>query len=285
MSSATLPAKNGDIGKFLTAQSQRIADVLPPSLGLTPERVIKLAALTVHRKPELQKCSHVSILSSVLEASSLGLEIGGALAEAHLVPFGGECVFIPDYKGLLKLARRSGEFDQIETVEVFERDLFRVFRNPLPTIQHELFLDGPAGPTRYVYAYAVLKSGGTVFEIMNRGQVEEVRNRSRSKDSPAWKGCWGEMAKKVVLKRLLKRQSRSIDVARASAADDQEYVVHADARMRRPTRGVAGVRSSLGLTHDELSQDAPGPITEVEPAEPPQTVPAGRGDAYEDDLP
>ncbi len=278
MSKGTLATaeQGGTLQAFLEGQQERVAAILPPNLGLSPERVIKLACLTIH-KSELAKkknpkarsiadCTRISILSSILEASSLGLEIGGALAEAHLVPFGTECTMLPDYKGLLKLARQSGEFDVIEAVEVFERDHFRVFRAPAPSVQHELCLEDDPGEIRFVYAYATLKGGNLVFEIMSRAQVEKIRLKSRSADSPAWRDHWGEMAKKVVLKRFLKRQGRSLDVAKAIEADNRDYVLDQPqiAHASVSKRGVAGVRSSLGL---EPSPASPPPADVDSPAE------------------
>lgn len=256
--SQTLPAtQNGtreggtSLQTFLSRQRDRIAEVIPPGLGLTPEKVIRLAAMAVHKNRDLGSCSQVSILSSILEATSLGLEIGGPLAEAHLVKFGPECTLLVDYKGFLKLARRSGEFSLIEGVEVYENDLFRIFRNPLPTVQHEPYLEGDRGKLTHVYAYAVLKDGaGIVLELMDMEEVEKVRRISRSKDGPAWKNWYGQMAIKACLKRLLKRQARSTEVAKAVDLDDREYTVDVSPDRRTSTRGIAGVRSSLGLGHE-----------------------------------
>lgn len=272
---AAVPAKAEGLSlqEFLHRQRDRIAEVIPAGVDITPERMIKLASLAVHKNDDLHKCSRISILSAILEASSLGLEIGGPMAEAHLVRFGAECTLMVDYKGFLKLARQSGEFLAIEGVEVFEHDLFRVFRAPQATIQHELYLDGPRGPLKHVYAYAVLKDGGgIVFEAMNMEEVEKVRAISRSKDGPAWTKWYGQMAVKAVLKRLLKRQARSKQVARAVELDDREYTIESPSGgPRGGERGMAGVRSSLGLPTPE-PEFTPGQSTVYhEDDSPPQT--------------
>jgi phage RecT family recombinase len=312
------PARNTDpLREYLWQHRDRLAELLPPALGLTPERMIKLACLYMRGRTDLRGCTHDSILASLGEAASLGLEIGGPLAEGHLVPFDDkkagtrQCTFMPDYKGLLKLARRSGEFGAIEAVEVYRADEFEIIRDPRPTVRHIPSLDGPRGPAVHVYAYAALKTGEIVFEHMTALDVEEIRARSRSKDSPAWRNSWGEMAKKVVLKRLLKRQARSVAVARAMAIDDRDYALDAAspgdwptsgtgtarATVKRPERGVAGVRAGLGIGQEKQSArtgaqatppelgntgPSPGAATPVEEHAPATTEP-GRRDPQGDE--
>lgn len=58
---------------------------------------------------------------------------------------------------------------------------------------------------------------------MSREQVEQVRAASRSKDKGPWVEWWGEMAKKTVLRRLMKRLPTSADLDDLIRRDDALY--------------------------------------------------------------
>src|SRR4051812_42731484 len=70
---------------LLESRKQAMAMVLPKHL--TPERLIKIALVAVSKSPKLMDCTHESVLQSVMTAAQLGLECGGALGAAYLVPF------------------------------------------------------------------------------------------------------------------------------------------------------------------------------------------------------
>jgi len=62
-----------------------IAQVAPKHL--TADRMVRLAMLAVSKQPKLAECSGMSILKSMMVASELGLEPGGALGHGYLVPY------------------------------------------------------------------------------------------------------------------------------------------------------------------------------------------------------
>jgi recombination protein RecT len=82
--------------------------------------------------PQLAQCSPASLFLSSVRSFSLGLEPNGALSEAYLVPYWNskkacnEAQFMPSYRGLQNLARRSGEIAEIYSKTVKENDVFDV---------------------------------------------------------------------------------------------------------------------------------------------------------------
>ena len=54
-----------------------------------------------------------SLMSAIVKASQLGLEVGSAMGHAYLVPYKTEATLIIGYRGMLALARRSGEIQSI----------------------------------------------------------------------------------------------------------------------------------------------------------------------------
>lgn len=210
-----------EFGDTLESYMPRMADVLPALL--TPARIVQVAKTVYYKTPDLQKCDTGTILASIMTACELGFEPGGAMKQCYLVPYGRECQLLISYIGYLTLARRSGEYASIESRLVHESDRFDVRYTPEPAIDHvPSLLDSP-GKITHVYAYARLRNGSLVSEVMTASEVERIRQGSRSKNSPAWRDHWGEMAKAKVIKRFIKRQPQSVEMAKAIEIDDLEY--------------------------------------------------------------
>jgi len=65
------------------------ADALPVTARkfLTPERVVQVSCTAIAKSPLLLECSPMSIMKSVMDCVQVGLEPGGPLGHAYLVPF------------------------------------------------------------------------------------------------------------------------------------------------------------------------------------------------------
>lgn len=195
-----------------------IAQVAPKHL--TADRMVRIAMLAVSRQPKLLECSPVSILRSVMHASELGLEPGGAQGHGYLVPYRtnqakrgdparwvNECQFIAGYRGLMDLARNSGEIEVLEAHPVCKGDKFTVKRGSFNEIVHEPdYMSGERGDDALCYyAIARYKSGQVQFEVMTRRQIEEIMARTQSKgEYGPWLDNFDEMARKTVIRRLCK---------------------------------------------------------------------------------
>lgn len=211
------------LGDMLRQRKEAIAQLVPEHLS--PERLMRVAVNCVAKTPGLQQCSPTSLLQCVLAAAEVGLEPGGALGQFYLVPFGNVATPIIGYRGLLELARRSGEIASIRSVVVYEKDSFKVTEGIEQTIIHERALNGDPGKLVYVYAVARLKDGSVQVEVMTRAQVDAIRDRSRSGKNGPWATDYDEMAKKTVFRRLAKWLPLASErFEKALEMDNQEYV-------------------------------------------------------------
>jgi recombination protein RecT len=199
---------------------------------LTPERLIKVALVAVSKTPALMAADPMTVVQSVMTAAQLGLDPAGVLGSAYLVPFrnrktgNAECQLIVGYRGLIDLARRSGQIDSIEARPVFENDAFEVSFGTDTYIKHRPCLDGDPGALRFVYAVARLKDTALpVVELMTRAQIEKIRRRSKSGDDGPWVNDYEEMARKTVVRRISKYLPLSTELATAlelsGVADDR----------------------------------------------------------------
>lgn len=246
------PSPKRDFLAMLDEARPEIEKLLPPAVSA--ERVIRIVRTEFLRNDKIRKCTAESILFAVLKACELNLEVGGGLKHGYFIPYGTTCEFQPSYLGLLELARRSGAFRSIEARLVHESDVFQVAYTPEPEIDHRPFLDGDAGKPTHVYAFARLINGALACEVMTWAEVEKVRALSRQ--SEAWAKWPGEMAKKAVLKRFLKRQPCSIEMATAIELDNREYRATEAPPHPRPISRTAALAAKLGCE--------PGPLPEPE---------------------
>jgi recombination protein RecT len=243
------------IRKSLESSIRAIEQMIPPGAPVTAQRLILVAVAAAQKNPKLLKCTPESVVLSVVQAAELGLEPGGALQHGYLVPYGAQCQFMPGYRGLIELSRRSGELKTISAVLVYERDEFSLkYVNGQPHVLHVPLLDGSRGQIRLVYATAQLGGGYSEFELMTLDEIAMVQQRSKTKDEDTpWKRDFGEMAKKTVIKRLLKRCPVSSMLARAIEIDDQQY--EREESMESGTLNkAAALRQRLAVAQEEKGE-------------------------------
>lgn len=186
---------------------------------LNADRMARIAATEVRKNKALLNTEPTSFLGSVMQAAQLGLEPGSALGQAYLVPYGNQCQLIIGYKGMIDLARRSGQVLSLNAYAVREGDDFKFQLGLKPDIHHvpSLEADRIKKPITYVYAVATLKGGGYQFEVMSRAEVEAVKAKAKSKN--IWTNYFEEMAKKTVIRRLFKYLPVSIEALEITNAD------------------------------------------------------------------
>jgi recombination protein RecT len=217
--------KVASLRSLLDKNRAQFQAALPKHLSV--ERMLRVMLTAVQRTPQLLDCTQASLFGALLQSAQLGLEPDGVMGHAYLIPFWNskrsahEAQFLPGYKGLIDLARRSGTISTIEARVVHDDDVFHFRFGLEPQLEHVPKLVGKETPTlTAVYALCRLRDGGLQFEVMSRAEVEAIRERSRAKDSGPWKTDYEAMAKKTVLRRLVKLLPTSIEAQRAVALDE-----------------------------------------------------------------
>lgn len=203
-----------------------LVKLLPKHISL--ERLCAVALNAASQNPILLQCTPNSIIRALLAGAQLGLEPGGPLGAAYMVPYRNkagnyEAQLIPGYRGLMELARRSGVVKNIEARVVYSMDECEVAYGLEPNIHHvPAFVDDDK--LQMVYAVAVLSDGSKIFEVMTKTQVDSIRSRSRAANGGPWVTDYEAMAKKTVVRRLCSYLPLSIELAEAvqleSAAEE-----------------------------------------------------------------
>lgn len=195
----------------------QIARALPRHMD--PDRLARVAMTVLRQTPQLGQCTPESFLGALMTCAQLGLE-PGPLGHAYLVPYGREVTFIPGYRGLVELARRSGQVQSVQARIVRDGDEFDYEFGLEPKLYHRPTADADK-PVTHAYAVLRLKDGGVDFDVMTRAEIDAIRKRSRTGDRGPWATDYAEMAKKTVLRRLLKTAPMSIEYQQAVAQEER----------------------------------------------------------------
>ena len=218
----------GNVKSFMESQRANLAAVLPKHVDA--DRMLKLALGSLRTTPKLLNCNVESLMGAVVTCSTLGLEPNTPLGHAYLIPFENrqkgttDVQIVFGYKGLIDLARRSGQIISIAAHEVCQNDEFHFSYGLDEKLIHDPALTGRGEPIAF-YAVAKLAGGGYAFEVMGRDQIEEIRDASqnykfaREKGKTVWGQHFVEMGRKTVLRRLFKYLPVSIELATAANID------------------------------------------------------------------
>lgn len=192
---------------------------------MTPERLARIVTTEIRKVPKLAECTPVSFFGAVIQCAQLGLEPGNALGHAYLLPYGKDVQLIIGYRGMIDLARRSGQIVSIDARAVYEGDRFECRLGLDPHIEHEPDWSNPnrtqGDKLQFVYAVAKLKDGGIQFDVMSRAEIEAIRARSKAGNGGPWKSDYQAMALKTVVRRLFKFLPVSIEMQTAVGIDER----------------------------------------------------------------
>jgi len=197
---------------------------------LDADRLIRLAVTEFRKNPMLKECTPESLLGAVMQAAQVGLE-PDALGSAYLVPYYNKNKNVKEvqlqigYKGLIELVRRSGQVTSIVANEVYENDEFDFEYGINEKLYHKPTMDADRGKLKCFYAYARFKDGGHAFTVMSVEQINQIRDKfSKSQKNGKHFGPWADhyesMAKKTVIKQLVKYMPISVEIQNQITRDE-----------------------------------------------------------------
>ena len=247
------------IKSLIRAMEPQIKKALPSVI--TPERFTRMVLTALSSTPKLQTCTAESFLGAMMQAAQLGVEPNTPLGQAYLIPYGNACQFQLGYKGLIDLAYRSGEVSSIQAHEVHEGDTFEYEYGLDPKLKHIPAMKD-RGPVVMYYAVLKLKNGGVGFEVMSREDVEKfARKKSKTFTKGPWQTDFDEMAKKTVLKKVLKYAPLKTEFVKA-VATDETVKSHIDANMLDVQDDITTLDNGTGeqVSQNESPKAAPSNV-------------------------
>lgn len=209
---------------YIKSMEGEIKKALPSVI--TPERFTRMVLSAISVNPKLASCTPGSFLGAMMSAAQLGLEPNTPLGQAYILPYQNkgvlEAQFQLGYKGLIDLAYRSGEVEVVQAHIVYENDAFECEYGLEPKLTHTP-ADKDRGEPVKVYAVFKTKSGGYGFEVMSMDDVSNHAakySKAYGSNYSPWKTNFEEMAKKTVLKRVLKYAPLKSDFVRGITQDE-----------------------------------------------------------------
>ena len=238
---------------------------------------------------KLQQCEPVTLMYAALKATALRLPLDPNLGLAYIVPFKNkklrkvEAQLQIGWKGFVQLGIRSGQFLKINVTDIRDGEL-KGYDLMTGEVNVQAVPDRKNKQIIGYLAYFLLTNGFAKSLFMTTEEMEQHANRySQSyrgefKDSSLWTTDKDAMAKKTVLKLLLKRFAPlSIDMEKAVQAD--QSVLRGDGKLNY----VDNSRDQL----TEVAESAMAEDVESEPVEEMrenESQKASNGTLFEDDA-
>lgn len=218
-------------------------------VGKDSQMFITSIMSAVSANPTLQECEHGSLLSCALLGQSLKLSPSPTLGQFYIVPFKDKkagikkAQFILGYKGYIQLAIRSGQYKDIDCIEIREGECLgrdaETGKHKFSFIENEI--DRLNAPIIGYLAYFELVNGfrkqvywskerlekhadsySMAFNISDYQKLKggKIPQSDMWKYSSFWYKNFDEMAYKTLLRHLLSRWGiMSIEMQKAFDAD------------------------------------------------------------------
>lgn len=253
------PTEVDIIGQVNGAKSG-LALALADRIGV--DRFVRAAVTVLRTTPAVRNCSPESVLGGLFVAAQLGLEVGGPLGYAYIVPFGREAQLIVGVRGFVELFYRAGA-RMVRADIVREGDSLTRGTDDSGRVLIKWEDSAPFSPDRpavAALATVVLASGEVLQELMSKEQI--LKRKPRNSRSGPWNDWEDEMWKKTVLRQCAK-------TARLSS-DDLALAIEVDQTITTGTEEFSQRRHvPVGDGEEERPIDlAALPSAAVDPADP-----------------
>lgn len=208
------------LNALLKRMGPEIQRALPKHMDA--DRIARIALTAVRTTPKLLECDQTSFLAAIMQSAQLGVEPNTGLGQAYLIPYGKQVQFQLGYKGLIDLAVRSGQYKAIYAHEVYEDDEFEFTYGLVKDLVHKPASVPQGEPIGY-YAVYHLQNGGYDFVYWTRERIDHHAHKFSQAVQKGWTSPWktnyDAMAKKTVLKEVLKYAPKSIELQKTVEAD------------------------------------------------------------------
>lgn len=213
--------------KLLDEISGYVGDALPQRIG--KDRFMNVALTTLRKNSELMKANRKSLYGAMLKTAQLGLQ-PDMLGQAYFVPFWNsdknekEVQLIIGYRGMLELARRSGQIASQKAKIIYENDDYEIDCSRAKEVQYHSpwWKEGADNPGDVVAVYflAEFENGGAHTEMMAKQELDEHFERYVKGSLQMDKEDW---YKKTVIRQAFKYLPVSTEVVDASTADQRTH--------------------------------------------------------------
>ena len=186
----------------------------------------KTAIITLYNTADsLRRCSPTGIIQAGLNSVKYNFPLDNNLGFCYVVPYKWYAQFQIGWRGYVQLAQRTGQYLCINVTDIKEGEYIGFdIASGRPKLG-EPAENREALPDVGYLAYFKLLNGAEYYYYQTRQQIEAFKNRySPAANCGPWVSNFAEMAKKTVLKHLLKNFGPlTSEIAGALKADSLNY--------------------------------------------------------------
>ena len=179
--------------------------------------------IAVAENSNLRNCSKESLLKCCLQSLQYELPIDGR-NYCYIIPYGTQAQLRVSYYGLLTLAKRNPDIEDIDCFEIYKGDVFTKTKTPdgdTYTLQQE-FKEHNDEDLIGVAVYIKKKQAPSRIHLMLKKDIDKARSCQRT--LAVWSKWYMEMAKKTAIRRALKVEAYE-NISKVFAYEDKEEFV------------------------------------------------------------
>lgn len=205
------------------------------AISRDPEVVDRLIIIVIREmkiNPKLAECTKDSIIAGALEAAKFGVDIGGSLAQAYLIPRGGKAVFQLAWRGLVKLMKDGNpEIEDVFPILIRKGDDYNLDENNIRRMQHTFDPMDPEREKQPViggYCRVTMRDQSYRDYVMTRKKIDDRKKCAQTKD--IWNKWPDEMDEKTLVRHAAGKVDLSPEVRdKITRMDKNETVIEIEA--------------------------------------------------------
>lgn len=266
-------------GKPADIVINQFADLVSKGQLVFPENYnyinsIKYAALVISQTKGLSDCTKPSVVQALSDMALQGLDV--QRKQGYFIKYANELKFFRSYFGDVAAAMQTKLIKDVKAVVVYDGDEFEtgIENDEEVVIHHKTSFKNRDNPIIGAYAVAILPEGAKRYCIMTKKEIDKNWAKSTNKENSVQKDFPQEMAKRTVIRRLVKLLFNSANtsenftdslVAAFNRTTENEY----EQPEVVPTK--AGVKTNIIVP--DITVDENGEVEEETPIEPTEETP------------
>ena len=165
---------------------------------------IKYAALVISQTKGLQDCTKTSVVQALSDMALQGLDV--QRKQGYFIKYGLELKFFRSYFGDVAAAMQTKLVKDIKAVVIYDGDEFEtgIENDEEVVLHHKTSFKNRDNAIIGAYAVAILPEGAKRYCIMTKKEIDKNWAKTTNKDNQVQKDFPQEMAKRTVIRRLVK---------------------------------------------------------------------------------
>ena len=242
-----------------TLKSPDIYAKIQEMLGRKPDSYITSVMQVLSSNSMLAGVNADSITGAVFTACAMNLPLNNNLGLAYIVPFKGAAQLQVGYKGYLQLAQRTGQIESINAIAVYDTDTEESVLSRLTSLIPKKVTGNVIGYTARLktvtgFVAVVTMTSDELWEHAYKYSQTYKSAQNQGKNYSVWHQNFDAMAKKTVLKALMKYCPMSVELQKAMESD--QGVINQDGGISYPDNEIKDVLQAKQALSDSQVEKA-----------------------------